>query len=101
MVEKMKYILKEKFRIVRGKEKEVMDYLPGLKKTIEDLGGKWIGTYVTSLGEGEYGDYEMLFAFDSLEWLENLFQKLDKAPEFKVWDEFTYQRGNKILKLKY
>jgi uncharacterized protein (DUF1330 family) len=97
----MKYALIEKFHILPDKEKVIMDYLPTLKKTIEKLGGKWLGCYVTSLGEGEYGEYEMIFEFDELNWLEKLFDKLDEIPESKNWIKFTYQRSNKILKLRY
>ena len=52
----MRYALKEKFRISPGKEKVIMDYLPILKKTIEKMSGKWVGCYITSLGEGEHGE---------------------------------------------
>lgn len=97
----MRYALEEKFRIVKGKEKLIMDYVPVLKKTIEELGGKWLGCYVTSLGEGEFGEYQMLFGFDELNWLETLFDKLEKISESRNWNEFTYERGNKILKLRY
>ena len=97
----MKYALLERFHIVPNKEKVIMDYLPILKKTIEELGGKWIGCYVTSLGEGEFGEYEMILEFDELNWLETLFDKLEEIPESRNWEEFTYQRGNKILKLRY
>ena len=95
------YALKEKFRIAPGKEKLIMDYLPILKKTIERMGGKWIGCYITSLGEGEYGDYEMIFEFDEFNWLEKPFDKLEEIPESKSWEKFTCERGNKILKLRY
>ncbi|MFH1821839.1 MAG: hypothetical protein ABH852_05315 [Methanobacteriota archaeon] len=97
----MRYALEENFRISPDKEKLIMDYLPVLKKTIEEMGGKWGGCYVTSLGEGEYGDYMMIFEFDELNWLEKLFDKLKEVPESKNWEKYTYERGNRILKLKY
>ena len=97
----MRYALEEKFRISPDKEKLIMDYLPILKKTVEKMGGKWIGCYITSLGEGEYGDYVMLFEFEKLGWLEMLFDKLEEVPESKNWEKFTYERGNRILKLRY
>jgi hypothetical protein len=97
----MRYVLEEKFQIVKGKEKVILDFLPALKKTIEELGGKWLGCYVTSLGGGEMGGYELLFGFDELSWLQTLFDKLDHVTGSKDWDEFTYDRGNKILKLRY
>lgn len=97
----MEFVLEEKFHIERGKEKLIMDYLPVLRRTIEEQGGKWLGCYVTSLGEGEYGEYEMFFQFKELNWLEELFDELDKIPESENWKEFTYQRSNKILKLRY
>ncbi len=97
----MRYALEEKFRISPGKEKLIMDYLPILKKTVEKMGGKWGGCYITSLGEGEYGDYVMLIEFEELGWLEKLFDRLEEIPESKNWEKYTYERGNKILKLRY
>jgi hypothetical protein len=97
----MRYVLEEKFQIVKGKEKVILDFLPALKKTIEELGGKWLGCYITALGEGEADEYQMLFGFEALGWLQTLFDKVDHVAGSKEWDEFTYNRGNKILKLRY
>lgn len=93
--------MEEKFQIVKGKEKVIMDFLPALKKTIEELGGEWLGCYVTALGEGEMGEYQLLFGFDELSWVQTLFDKVDNVRGSSDWDEFTYNRGNKILKLRY